>query len=79
MPTVLLKEGFRFFFYSSEGNEPVHIHIAKGDAVGKVWLEPEIRIGYFNDFTSKEEKRILNIIVINSKYFKSKWYEYFQK
>jgi hypothetical protein len=26
MPTVLLLNGFRFFFYSNENNEPVHIH-----------------------------------------------------
>ena len=40
MPTVLLKDGFRFFFYSDEGSEPAHIHVKKGDAEGKIWLEP---------------------------------------
>ncbi len=27
MPTVLKIDGFRFHFYSDEGNEPSHIHI----------------------------------------------------
>lgn len=29
MPTVLFVNGFRFFFYSNENNEPVHIHVLK--------------------------------------------------
>ncbi|MBC7467314.1 MAG: DUF4160 domain-containing protein [Bdellovibrio sp.] len=27
MPTILRKNGFRFFFYSNEGEEPAHIHV----------------------------------------------------
>lgn len=41
MPTILLVQGWRFYFYSNEGNEPVHIHAAKGDAECKFWLYPE--------------------------------------
>ncbi|MFC7524157.1 DUF4160 domain-containing protein [Parapedobacter sp. GCM10030251] len=29
MPTLLNESGFRFFFYSPEGNEPAHIHIKR--------------------------------------------------
>jgi hypothetical protein len=39
MPTVLFINGFRFFFYSNEGFEPQHIHIEKGNAVARFWLE----------------------------------------
>ncbi|MFM9947502.1 MAG: DUF4160 domain-containing protein [Saprospiraceae bacterium] len=35
MPTILKWLGFRFFFYSNEGNEPPHVHIEKGEALGK--------------------------------------------
>lgn len=40
MPTVLNIKGYRFFFYSLEGNEPPHIHVEHGDKVGKFWLNP---------------------------------------
>ncbi|HHT0591774.1 TPA: DUF4160 domain-containing protein [Legionella anisa] len=30
-------KGYRFFFYSLEGNEPPHIHVEHGDKVGQVW------------------------------------------
>ena len=32
MPTILIVDGFRFHFFSREGQEPPHIHIRKGDA-----------------------------------------------
>ncbi len=42
MPVVFRYKGYRFFFYSNEGNprEPLHIHVRKGDAIAKLWLEP---------------------------------------
>jgi len=40
MPTVMRKGAFRFHFYSDEGNEPAHIHVATGDGEAKFWLEP---------------------------------------
>ncbi len=35
MPTVLRVKGFRFFFYSNEGMEPLHTHVAKGGGAAK--------------------------------------------
>ena len=79
MPTVLLKGGFRFFFYSNENNEPAHIHVEKGNGEGKIWLEPIITIAWFYGFTAGEEKEIAGIIEEHAAAFKNKWYEYFGK
>lgn len=79
MPTILSLEGFRFFFYSNENNEPAHIHVKKGDAEGKIWLEPDLEIVWMYSFTSKEENTIWQITVENKELFKKKWYEYFGK
>jgi len=40
MPTVLRLGSFRFHFYSDEGNEPPHIHVATPDGECKFWLGP---------------------------------------
>lgn len=40
MPTILRWNGYRFYFYSGDQHEPVHIHIRKGNAEAKFWLEP---------------------------------------
>jgi len=41
MPTILFVQGWRFFFYSNEGREPIHVHAVKGDAQCKYWLAPD--------------------------------------
>jgi hypothetical protein len=79
MPTLLLLNGLRFFFYSNENDEPIHIHIIKGDAKGKVWLEPSIRVEYFIGFTNSEQKSILEAIHTHLENFKNKWNEHFSK
>jgi hypothetical protein len=40
VPTILRAEGFRFFFYSNESDEPAHIHVERGDVTAKYWLDP---------------------------------------
>jgi hypothetical protein len=79
MPTLLRINGCRFFFYSNENNEPAHVHVEKGDAVGKIWLEPSVEVSYFKGFNSSEQNDILNITETNSKIFIKKWYEHFPK
>jgi len=39
MPTILRVLGFRFYFFSQEGNEPPHVHIDKDAGTLKVWLD----------------------------------------
>jgi hypothetical protein len=79
MPTVLRIDGYRFFFYSNENNEPAHIHVEKGDAEGKIWLEPLMSVAYFKSFNTREQNDILEIVEKNFQIFIQKWYEYFGK
>jgi len=79
MPTLLLIKGFRFFFYSNENNEPMHVHVTKGDAYGKIWLEPSIIMVYLIGFNKSEIKEINEIIIAHLEQFKKKWHEYFNK
>ena len=38
MPTLLIQDGFKFFFYANE-HLPRHIHVTRGDDFAKVDLE----------------------------------------
>ncbi len=40
MPTVLRSGPYRFFFYSSDHDEPPHVHIERDDRIAKFWLDP---------------------------------------
>lgn len=78
MPTVLIKNGFRFFFFSQEGNEPCHIHVKKGDARGKIWLLPNIiKEDYLYGFTISERREINEILQENHQFVIEKWNEHF--
>ena len=79
MPTVLFINGFRFFFYSNENDEPMHVHVKKGNGVGKIWLETKVEIAFLHGFTNAEQKDILKIVTDNFETVKTKWNEYFNK
>lgn len=77
MPTILRKDGFRFLFYSNEGNEPCHIRFKKGGGNAKIWLEPEIQETYFYGFSPNEIKAIRETIMEHESFLKEKWNDYF--
>ncbi|MES2701589.1 MAG: DUF4160 domain-containing protein [Bacteroidota bacterium] len=77
MPTVLRKDGFRFYFYSNENDEPAHVHVEKGEGDGKIWLLPKIDVAYMYNFSNAEMKQIAVIVFENYEQFKRQWNEYF--
>ncbi len=76
MPTILRLLGFRFYFYSDEGNEPPHVHVEKGDSRGKVWLDP-LKEEDLSQFKAKERRKALDIIADHQENLKDHWNEYF--
>jgi hypothetical protein len=67
---------FRFFFYSSDRNEPIHVHVEKEECSAKIWIEP-VRLEKSSEFTRKDINRILEIINENLEYLVRKWHEFF--
>jgi len=44
MPVILRYKGYRFLFFSNEGDhpEPLHVNVRKGERIAKFWIEPTI-------------------------------------
>ena len=78
MPTVLREQGFRFFFFSNEGSEPPHVHVQKGDAVAKVWLNP-IGIAHAQGLNPVELRSIRRLVFANRAMFLQRWNEHFAR
>jgi hypothetical protein len=76
MPTVLRTEGFRFYFYSHETNEPPHIHVDRENNTAKFWVEP-VSLARNIGFTPQDLRNIQNIIKNHKVLFLEKWYGYF--
>lgn len=78
MPTVCRVNGFRFFFFSNEGNEPPHIHVERGDCDAKFWLEP-VKLARCSRFWFSERAKLRKLVERNQRFFLEKWHEYFRQ
>ncbi len=76
MPTLLRVEGFRFSFFSGDGVEPLHVHVSKGGASAKVWLNP-VRVEYAYGFGPRQVRRLRELPVEYEAFFLGRWHEYF--
>ena len=76
MPTVLLVGGFRFFFFSNEGQEPPHIHVQAGEDEAKFWLQP-VRLAANYGFNTSELNQIQQLIQDHQQEFVEAWNDYF--
>ncbi len=79
MPRVFELDGFRFFFYSNEGDprEPVHIHVRKERNLAKFWILPEVALADSYGFSSKELNNVRRIIDNNKGRIEEAWNEHF--
>lgn len=80
MPKVFEIDGYKFFFFSNEGDpsEPCHIHVRKAGNLAKFWVEPNVRLDSSDGFNSKELKFIANEIKERKELIKEAWDEFFR-
>lgn len=75
MPTVLRVGGYRFFFYSREGNEPPHIHVDQAERYAKFWLNPLV-LAANRGFRSGELHELTQLVREHRSLFEEKWNEH---
>ncbi|MEN8229948.1 MAG: DUF4160 domain-containing protein [Bacteroidota bacterium] len=82
MPTVLVISGWRLFFYSNEGNEPIHIHAEKAEMECKFWLKREgfeIDEAFSYNLSPAAKREIRKIIFEHFDYIVDEWDKYFER
>ncbi len=79
MPTVFKHNGFRYFFYSNEGNprEATHIHVINGDGEAKFWLEPEVTLVRSDGLNARILRRLAKVVRERQQEIEGAWHEYF--
>ncbi len=79
MPQVFTLDGFRFFFFSNEGDprEPLHIHVRKGRNLAKFWIYPEVFLADSYGFSAKELNIIRKIIDNRKIEIEEAWNDHF--
>lgn len=76
-PTVLRSGPYRFFFFfSSDGGEPCHVHVQRDEKVAKFWVEP-VRLERSGGFTRSEIASIRRLVEEHLEEIKEAWDEHF--
>ena len=78
MPTVLRLNGFRFYFYSHEPNEPPHMHVDYGSASAKVWLH-DASIAHNRGFSAKELGKVQRMVREHQETLQEAWDAFFNR
>lgn len=77
MPTLLRMNGYRFFFFSNENNEPPHVHVEFGDRLAKYWLEP-VELASSKRVRSHELGAVRQMVIEHQAEFLKAWHEHFE-
>ena len=79
MPTVFRHDGFRFFFYSNEGDprEPVHILGMQAEGTAKLWTRPDVTVADSSGFDARTLRRLIGVVEENRDVIERAWHEYF--
>jgi 3-methyladenine DNA glycosylase AlkD len=78
MPEILRIGGYRFFFFSREGEEPRHVHVEQAERYAKFWLEP-IQLTESRGFRRAELRELHSLIAQNREEFILAWDEHFSQ
>lgn len=77
MPNVLYENGYRFYFFSDEGFEPIPVHIRRANDEAKFWLDEVLSLAYNQGFRQNQISEIRRIIESNRGRIEHKWNQYF--
>jgi hypothetical protein len=73
-PTIHDEDGFRFWFWSADLSEPPHVHVGKGGAEAKWWLNPIVE-DWNKGFNSSQRRKIRDILFEQQHRMLERWYE----
>jgi hypothetical protein len=76
MPTVLRTDGFRLYFYSHEPGEPPHVHVDRGGATAKIWLN-DGTLASNAGFSAKELGSVLRLVRTHRQELLEAWRGFF--
>ena len=77
-PTIHREKAFRFYFNSNEETR-IHVHVEGENGKAKFWLEPIIALADYRGFKAHELNEIEKLVDKNQEKFKNEWNKHFPK
>ena len=76
MPTILRDGPYRFYFYSTDGKEPPHVHVDRDECSIKIWLDG-VEVARNIRFPAHEVREVLRRVREQQAELTRAWNEYF--
>ena len=76
MPTVLVNGPYSFVFFSSDREEPPHIHVKRDRRIAKFWLDP-MEFANNQGFPTHELNVITRLVAKHEQRLLEAWHDYF--
>jgi hypothetical protein len=77
-PTIFREKGYRFYFLSNEENR-IHVHVTSEDGEAKFWLEPIVSLATYYEFSPVKLNEIQQIIEERKDEISEAWRKHFGK
>ena len=77
-PTIFREKGYRFYFLSNE-EKRLHIHVTSGDGEAKYWLEPILSLAVYFGFSPSKLSEIQKLIEEHKDEITEAWRRHFGK
>ena len=77
-PSIFREKGYRFYFLSNE-EKRIHIHVTCEDGEAKFWLEPIVSLAVSHGLRVRKLAEIQRIVEAHSDEIKEAWQSYFGK
>ena len=76
MPTILNKDGYRFYFFSNK-HEPIHVHVRFGAGKARFELAEDVSLLESKGMKVHELRKAQELAEENAELIRRKWREYF--
>ena len=77
-PTILREKGYRFYFLSNEENR-IHVHVTCESGEAKFWLEPMLSLAVYYGLSSVKLNEIQELIEEHKNEIIKAWRKHFGK
>ena len=75
-PTVFRQKGYRFYFLSNE-EKRIHVHVECQDGEAKFWIEPIVALANYQGLNKVKLNEIRKIVERRKNEIIKKWQEHF--
>jgi hypothetical protein len=77
-PTIFREKGYRFYFLSNE-EKRIHIHVTREEGEAKFWIDPIVSLAVYYGLNPKKLTEIQKIVEEHKNEIIAAWQRHFSK